>query len=334
MFLQELFKRNITEGGNLSSTTPGWIGTPGTHDAQQIDLKVHNRAFIVPLLNKLLYGINDAYASQRHGPLWNPAVLQKREFLSGSSLHFFDTNISDEQFFKVKPKVGDIDTQINAQQREGLEQFLQSVQGKQVGGATFLGYKLGNEQFSSMWEFQNPPVKIQIDFEFVDFDKGEPTSWAKFSHSSSWDDLQAGVKGVFHKFLIQSLAGLSKREFLLRKLVGRGKARAEQDVPTVDNMISFAVSSKEGGGLRSKYEPVLDDDGQPLVVNGMPVLRARPTTGYEQNVSKIFATIFGDRHIASICIGECGGGAVNRGFECGYAIYIRSHHLGCTTQYR
>jgi hypothetical protein len=34
-------------------------------------------------------------------------------------------------------------------------------------------------------------------------------------------------------------------------LVGRGKLRQEQDVPTTDSMLSFAVSSKEGGGLLS-----------------------------------------------------------------------------------
>ena len=291
MNLNELFsnkKKVVSEGGNLS--------LPGGHDAQQIDLKVHNRSYIVPILDTLLININNSFAKKYKKPLWNPQLLQSKQFLSGSSLHFFNTKgITDQQFVEKKPKVGDIDTQVNKENEQELEQWLSASQGKMVGDAKFLGFQRGNEQFSSLWELQDPPIKVQIDLEFVQFDKDEPTPWSKFSHSSSWDDLNAGVKGVFHKFLIQSLASLSRKDFLLRKAVGRGKAKEIQDVPTTDNMVSFAVSSKEGGGLRAKYEPVLGADGQPVVSNGMPVMQALPATGYEQDIGKIFGSIFGSR---------------------------------------
>ena len=291
MNLNELFsnrKKVVSEGGNLS--------LPGGHEAQQIDLKVHNRSYIVPILDTLLLNINNSFAKKYKKPLWNPQLLQSKQFLSGSSLHFFNTKgITDQQFVEKKPKVGDIDTQVNKENEQELEQWLSASQGKMVGNAKFLGFQRGNEQFSSLWELQDPPIKVQIDLEFVEFEKDEPTAWSKFSHSSSWDDLNAGVKGVFHKFLIQSLASLSRKDFLLRKSVGRGKAKEIQDVPTTDNMVSFAVSSKEGGGLRAKYEPVLDANGQPLVSNGMPVMQALPATGYEQDIGKIFGSIFGSR---------------------------------------
>jgi hypothetical protein len=290
LFLNEIFKRtntSITEGGNLAV---------GGAQAQQIDLQVHNRGYMVPVLNKLLLAIDSTFKKLRKKPLWSPQVLQSREFLSGSSLHFFDTNIPDDQFVKVKPKVGDIDTQVDKNLEADLQQFLQAYQGKQVGAATFLGFERGNEQFSSLWEFQDPPIKIQIDFEFVEYQNDKPTDWSKFSHSSDWNDLQAGVKGVFHKFIIQSLSSLGNKEFMLRKMVGRGKARAEQDIPTTDNMLSFAVSSKEGGGLRSKYEPVNDPaTGQPIVKDGLPVMRELPKSGYNQDVTSILTTLFGDR---------------------------------------
>jgi hypothetical protein len=290
MNLNELFnnrKKALKEGGNLSV---------GGHDAQQIDLKVHNRSFIVPILDTLLNNINNAFAKTYKKPLWQPQLLQSKQFLSGSSLHFFNTKgITDQEFVSKKPKVGDIDTQVNKENEQELEQWLSTSQGKMVGNAKFLGFQRGNEQFSSLWELQDPPIKVQIDLEFVAFDKDEPTPWSKFSHSSSWDDLNAGVKGVFHKFLIQSLASLSRKDFLLRKAVGRGKAKEIQDIPTTDNMVSFAVSSKEGGGLRAKYEPVLDANGQPVVVDGMPVMQALPASGYEQDIGKIFGSIFGTR---------------------------------------
>jgi len=291
MKLLELFKslnNSLNEGGNIE--------LPGGERAQNIDLKVTQRSYIVPILDNLLAAVNSSFSKQFNKPLWNPKLLQSKEFLSGSSIHFFNVKgIPDETFVAKKPKVGDIDTQVNSENAEEVKQFLDSVQGKQIGPGKLLGYKSGNEQFSSLWELQDPPIKIQIDFEFVKFAGDEPTDWSKFSHSSAWEDLEAGVKGVFHKYLIQALTALTREDFLLRKLVGRGKARAEQDVPTTDNTVSFAVSSKEGGGLRQKYEPVLDDAGKPVVQDGMPVYRARPTTGYEQNIAEIFSKIFGTR---------------------------------------
>jgi hypothetical protein len=288
MNLREIFnKQMIAEGGNLS--------LPGGHEAQQIDLKVHNRGYIVPILNNLLLSINNSYAQAYGTALWSSKVLKSQEFLSGSSLHFFNTDIPDDEFVRVKPKVGDIDTQVNKDAEPNIEQWLNSIQGKVVGPAKFLGFQRGNEQFSSLWEFTDPPMKIQIDLEFVAYDKDKPTDWSKFSHSSSWEDLGAGIKGVFHKYLIQSFTTLTSQEFLLRKLVGRGKARTEQDVKMRDNMFSFAVSSKEGGGLRAKYEPVIDQASNPLVINGLPVMRALPAEGYEQDLTKMFMTLFGDR---------------------------------------
>lgn len=279
---------SIMEGGNLT--------LPGGDAAEQIDLKVTNRSIIVPILKQLLDGINQGFQAQYNKPLWSPELLKSGEFLSGSSLHFFNVKgISDEDFVAKKPKVGDIDTQVNKENEQELDQFLRANQGKVLGSGTLLGFQRGNEQFSSLWQLTDVPIKVQIDLEFVKFDQDKPTAWAQFSHSSSWEDIQAGVKGVFHKFLIQSLATLGRKEFLLRKMVGRGKARTEQDVPTEDNMLSFAVSSKEGGGLRAKYAPVLDDQGLPLIKDNMQVMVALPAENYEQDIDKIFLALFGDR---------------------------------------
>ena len=275
----------LMEGGNLSIDG---------HDAQQIDLKVHNRGYIVPILSTLLNSINAGFQRNTGGLLWSPKVLKSRKYLSGSSLHFFNTDISDEEFERIKPKVGDIDTQVNKTSEAHLAQYLNSVKGKVVGNAKFLGYSRGNEQYSSLWELTDPPIKVQIDFEFVDYsEKEEPTDWAAFSHSSGWDDLLQGIKGVFHKFLIQSLSKISSQEFILRKVHKRtGKVT---DKVEKDSMLSFAVSSKEGGGLRPKYEPVLDESGRPLQLDGLPVLKELPPASYEKDIGKIFQTIFDKR---------------------------------------
>lgn len=281
-------KNKLMEGGNLSI---------GAHEAEHLDLKVTNRNYMVPKLNELLNAINMAYAKMYKQPLWSPELLASGEFLSGSSLHFFNVKgIPDETFVAKKPTVGDIDTMVDKEKEPSLQEFLQKYTERKLGPAIFLGFQRGNEQFSGLFELQDPPVKVQIDFEFVKFQDNRPTDWAKFSHSSSWEDLQAGVKGVFHKWLIQAFTSLTRRDFYLRKLVGRGKLRSEQDVPTNDNMFSFAVSSKEGGGLRAKYDPVIDPaTGQPLMKDGLPVMTAAPTSGYEQDIGQIFSKILGQR---------------------------------------
>jgi len=287
MNLLELFSRPrlLSEGGNLSI---------GDEEAQQIDLKVHKRSYIVPVLDDLLKQINSSFQKATKQTLWNPALLQNKKFLSGSSLHFFNTSgISDQEFVTKKPKVGDIDTMVSRELEPVLEKFLTSMQGKTIGNSTLVGFKRGNEQFSSLWALQDPPIKVQIDLEFVEFNKDEPSDWARFSHSSSWDDLQQGVKGVFHKWMIGAFTTLTSKEFILRKVHKRtGKIT---DAPMRDNTISFAVSSKEGGGLRPKYEPVLDDKGAPLIIDGLPVLRALPPAGYERNLGKMFQSILGHR---------------------------------------
>lgn len=265
-------------------------------EAQSLDLKVIKRNFMVPKLNALLHSINASYQKANKQPLWDPKLLDTGHFLSGSSLHFFNVaDIDDKTFITKKPKVGDIDTMVDKTKEISLQQFLTTYIDRPLGPAVFRGFEKGNEQYISLWELQDPPVTVQIDFEFVDYENGSPTDWAKFSHSSSWEDLQHGVKGVFHKLLVQSLAALSKQTFYQRKMVGRGKMRSEQDIPVTDNMYSFAVSSKEGGGLRAKYEPVLGPKGRPLVTDGMPVMSATPTTGYIKDIGQIFSTLLGKR---------------------------------------
>jgi hypothetical protein len=283
-------RERLLEGGNL---------TIDGKQADHLDLKATKRSFIVPILNDLLYSINALYQKQYKKPLWSPELLKSKAFLSGSSLHFFNVEgISDEEFVAKKPKVGDIDTMVNRDDKDNLVQFLHDLTGKKIGDATLIGFHTaGNEQYSGLWELGVPPsIRVQIDFELVEFGPEGPTDWARFSHSSSWEDLQLRIKGVFHKWLIQSLASLTFRDFLQRKMVGRGKARAEQDVPTRDTMLSFAVASKEGGGLRAKYLPVIDPEtNKPLVKDGLPVMTAAPTSNYEQNIQQIFSKLFGKK---------------------------------------
>ena len=274
-------------GGNLSI---------GAHQADEIDLKVHNRTFMVGILDKLLHAINNAFAKQYKKPLWSPELIQSREFLSGSSLHFFNTKgISDDEFIKHKPKVGDIDTQCDKQLETEVQEFLAYAKNKKIGNATFLGFDRGNEQFNGLFLLDELPIKIQIDFEFGRYDPetNAPDEWYKFSHSSDWNDITAGVKGVFHKYIHRSLAAASASEkYVARQLKRSVKINPE---PVIDGNLSFAVSSGQGGGLRRKYKPYIDPEtGKQKFIDDIPVmLQLHPgESEYVQNLDQMFELTF------------------------------------------
>ena len=293
------FTKTLMEGGNLELDNPQDANAP--HRADEIDLKVHQRTYIVPILDKLLNDINRNFKSQYKKPIWSDQLLASKQFLGGSSLHFFNTSgISDEQFFAKKPKVGDIDTQCNKELEDEIKAFLTSNSHKQIGDSTLLGFSAGNEQFNALFQFQDPPMKIQIDFEFGRYspETNAPDEWFKFSHSSEWKDIQAGVKGVFHKYLYRSLSGTTAKQAYVAKMAGRGKARSIQisDEPETINTASFAVASKQGGGVSQKFVPYVDPTtNQPMVKNGLPVMQEIPSSerDYEQKLDKQFITFFG-----------------------------------------
>ena len=259
MLLNQLFsKPTLIEGGNLSLDNPDDADNP--YQADEIDLKVHNRTFMVGLLDKLLHDINGAFYAQTKKPLWNPQLLQSKEFLGGSSVHFFNTKgITDKEFAKHKPKVGDIDTQCNKELEPELQTFLTSMNHKQIGDATFLGFSSGNEQYNGLFQFQDPPIKIQIDFEFGKYDTetDTPDEWFRFSHSSEWNDVQAGIKGVFHKYLYRALTAAHGS---IKHQVNVLKSKTNITPNVQDNDLSFAVASGQGGGLSHKYEPYIHTD--------------------------------------------------------------------------
>lgn len=268
-------------GGNLV------IG--GIHAATPINLKKHARKDIAKILKQILKAIDLEFEGEYEYPLWSTELLKSGKFLSGSSFHFFNTNISDELFAKKKPIVGDVDVMVNKKFEAQLQTLFIDLQSRQVlPNVKLIGFQRGIEQFSALFEIQDRQLRVQIDFEFVEFDpNGFPTEWSKFSHSSSWDDLNHGIKGVFHKWLIQSICWLSVQKFVLEKSKGRGKLKQTVHELKTDCMYTFAVSSKQGGGLRQKYVSTGYTDAK----TQLPIMTLAPTDGYIQSVGEIAKTI-------------------------------------------
>ena len=299
MNLYDLIKKTpLKEGGNVSSQSPGWQGVPGKHQAQELDLHVHDRSYVQDVVSQMLHLINDAFARQFKEPLWHENSVETQKFLSGSTFQFMDKKISDEDFIRVKPKVGDIDTQAPDKHANTIKQFLQNNLGKTLGTAKLLGYTPGNSQWVSLWEIQlkDLPVKIQIDFEYGAHDEktGLPTEWQSYSHSSSWDDLSQNIKGVFHKYLDRALPYTHTSTKYVARVLKRSTKIS--DDPITDSDYSFAVSGPGGGGLSQKYVPYVDPaTGKPMERDGVPVMQLLEPSSrkYVQNLKQQFEIFFG-----------------------------------------
>lgn len=305
----------LLEGGNV---------TINDQSADRIDTNAREQA--VPLIDNALAAINAAFAQFSGKPLWHPELLSSRQFLSGSAFHFFDrAQIRDLDFHAAKPTVGDIDTQVDLEMRDDIIAWLQQLPpGSRLGEAVYVGVKddplsLGGAQLITLWAFpalqiktKNPDgttsvrgTNVQIDLELKEFEQQpktqyrQPTRWSKFSASSSWADIQSGVKGVFHKYLIMALAKLTEQTVIIRKPVYNRKTKQydsyKYSEPTQASMFTFAVGSKEGGGLRPTLTPVIGSDGKPEQIDGVGVYDAVGTTGYIRDVDQIFANLFGQR---------------------------------------
>lgn len=257
---------SLNEGGNVRI---------GDVEATRINLKEVDRKDIVRMLDRSLSAINLHFQRVVGKPLWVRELFKSKQFLSGSSLHFFNRAIPDNVFRTLKPTVGDIDTQIDKNLTNEVKQYLDSIQGKKLGYLTFVGYKTSAGQFITLWTIDKYNLNIQIDLEMVDYEDNKPTSWSSFSHSSSWDDIQANVKGVFHKYILRALTSKSMREITLLK----GKKETPTKIMTGDHSFSVAL------GLRKKL--------QATETPGVYRELATKDSVYDTDLNSIFKTLFG-----------------------------------------
>lgn len=256
--------------------------------ADRIDLQKIDRTKIVKVLNDCLAQINSAFEKSFGLPLWNEKLFKSKEFLSGSAFHFFDLQtIDDAEFAKIKSTVGDIDTQVDGNMAPMVKEFLDKSKGQTFGSLTLIGYKSSGGQYISLWKFPEFDINVQIDLELVEFDKsGNPSPWSQFSHSSTWDDLKAGIKGVFSKVLYSSLTAPKAKKIVVKAKTARGK-----DQIITKSELSFSVLK----GLRNKYEPILDSRGEQVYENGLPTYRELSTSESDNitDLTMIFNIFFG-----------------------------------------
>jgi len=240
--------------------------------AQQVDLRVIDRKTLRKDLIDAFVSLDSKFEAKYGEPLWEDATglfYSNGNFsgvaFNGSSEHFFSNAISDESMLKKKPTMGDVDLTIPKEKLQDLFDLLLDLEGSQISPhVTYMGQNNTQKDFylsqiNSIFAYEyepgTDPLFIQVDFESSDYEGNRPTEFAKFSHSSSWEDINAGLKGVFHKYIIRSLADiLSKMEDVVvlqkKSLLWPPSARKISASSTPVKMYSFSVDS----GLRSAYE--------------------------------------------------------------------------------
>lgn len=269
----------LSEGGNV---------VIGDQEAQRIDLTRINRTEIVSLLVVGLDALNKAFEKKNGLPLWNDKLFKSREFLSGSAFHFFNTQkINDGEFARVKSTVGDIDTQVDGNMAQQIVEFLTSNGGKKFGSMTLIGFKNSASQLISLWKLEKYDLNVQVDLELVEFGPdGKPSPWAQFSHSSAWNDLTVGIKGVAHKYLMQALNSRNVHELVIKSKSARGK-----DKQTQSSVMAFSVTH----GLRKRLDAVTDESGKHVHENGLPTYKELSTAESKgnTNLGEIYRFYFG-----------------------------------------
>ena len=194
--------------------------------AEKIDLRSGrvNRQDLRRDVIEVLRVLDDEFKRDHGEAIWD--LTQRDDILgsgfafNGSSAHLFapPETLSDEKFIEYKPTVGDIDLAVPADRMRGLFQTLNRLEDEQLTPTiAYVGHNKKspgqhqiNALFAYTWDPTAPPGEgdtfFQIDFEGSEYEGGRPSPWAKFSYSSSWRDIESGVKGLAHKILLFSLA--------------------------------------------------------------------------------------------------------------------------------
>lgn len=244
-FLQEdkIPKSFLLEGGNVQIDG---------HAAQHINLADHDRDIVSEVIMKSLVEFNQAFKEDTGLYIWKPSVLKDGKIFSGSTKHFFDSRIPTADFTKHKKSIGDIDLMVDENLKTQLRAFVSAHKGESFGTLELIGSQPSGDQTITLWKLEPMGINVQIDLEFVEFLKDEPTEWSEFSHSASFDDMEIGIKGAFHKLLMTSMMGHKKADAILQMKTKQKDIKAG----------THALSIK---GLRKKFEKIGELDGKNVV---------------------------------------------------------------------
>ena len=299
-------------GGNvLVRDKEGRQHKAGKPDFRKIDRSEFTR-HIIEALKKL----DDLHAKAFKETIWpaktRDSLLTTGHAFNGSSEHLFNGKMSDEEFVSHKPTVGDIDLTVPHEKLKSIFDLLSRLEGKSITqNVTYIGQNKEEQgeghQINSLFAYKpkglDSPINIQIDFEGVEYDnKGKPDEFSKFGHSSAWEDIKSGIKGVFHKYILRCTAKSASTQQDAVILTPKSPLEPPEAIKVAKrtspvSLLSFSVDR----GLRANAEQQFLPDGSPVMVNGMRAFKELPTSSstYSRTRREIFTLVFGDEPVGN-----------------------------------
>ena len=306
-------KHSLFEGGNARAINR----ETGEElvQAQKIQLSLFDRKKLIKEFREVFAELNNLYKRKFGEYIWEDfSVVTSNLAFNGSSQYFFDESIPDDEFMKFKPSVGDIDLTVPISKLPNIYMLLADLEDKHITkNVVYIGQNkpsikaLGRTpQINAIFMYHEGDLKtpVQIDFEGVDYEGTKPSEWAKFGHSSNWDDIKQGFKGVLHKFIILNTVRAATKANDIA--VATDKSPIEKDKPIKiarnaraqdASFYSFSVDN----GIRLKLAQQFYSDGTPAKVDGKFVYKIKPTSEstYLKTKEDLFKIIFKkepDRH--------------------------------------
>jgi len=274
----------LMEGGNLSINNK--------YFADEIKLQYLDQKSATKFVNdfeNLLRDINKIYKSVYNETLWDQleTLLRTNKMYAGSAKIFIEFVKAGklDLFVQYKKTVGDIDVQFNEEHSLKLRELFHgsketplsnNTAPKKIGEFAFIGEGgTGAIQMNTLFAYnfgldmktgikkENAPTYVQIDFEPVAFERGIPTKFSQFAHSADYNDIQNSIKGVFHKYLLQSLLDASNQivaDIKLYTTTGKPSTRKGTKL----TVYSFSVER----GFRERFVPALTEpEGDVILKN-------------------------------------------------------------------
>lgn len=267
---------SLMEGGN--ATAINRETGEAKEQAQKMDMSRVQRSILKKEFIETFSKLNDLVKKSSGSPIWNNFnVVKSGVAFNGSSNAMFSDEISDEEFKKYKPKVGDIDITVPRNRMEDLFDVLKKSEDKKIGNIEYVGSNRKSasdiQQINAVFKYEVPNSDYvafaQVDFEPSDYENDAPTEWDSFSHNSDWADIQQGFKGVNHKYALTIMAHIVSKDFtqLPSIMVERGADKKTFYTVTPATAKKFeSVSSRDLGKTKFDSE---EDAAEAMVTAGL-----------------------------------------------------------------
>ena len=276
-------------------------------------------------VKEMLSSLNEKFNSTYDKALWPDLEGYIADLLifGGSTEHIFDPSISDEEFSYYKETFSDLDIYIPSAGSRGfllmnlLDQNKGSMLGpkfKIIGTKVHPNENLANDRgTNSIFQYMDGKGNPYIQFDFMPQpiptgEEDEKTAkslkaWVKLSHSSNWRDVQQAVKGVFHKYLLQSLVSVRSRipGMILtpKSPLPPGPIKQAKDSDYDLYLKSLSVEKGLGKGRLTPQMIVDPETGEeiPAEFQGKKLYKKTPPEekkeSYSTDVEEIFESAFG-----------------------------------------